>query len=466
MAVVVAAAACLLGPRPAARADKLDKDAERWLREVGLLILPEEEKVFRGLADAADRKEFERIFWARRDPAGIGAEVEAAAARTRARADTLFEISGRKGSETDCGRLLALLGEPAEVEGRELKVHFDSAEALRGSRRPEVWIYRSRAGDALAFTGGELRVSLDEECRFVAGARVREDLRRAAAARVVRPDLTYRIGPDGRLVRTAGATTAAAAPAALDPGRHDFPLTVEPKLLLRTRPGEAYAAGLVRADFGGAAPPSTATVTAQAVDASGQAGAAVSRPVRITAAADGSLVASYGLPLKPGRYTLRVGLAAADKAAVAETPIDVPDFDAPGLKLGTLVLETDAPAAAAADTQDPYAAFNVGTLRLRPRAGNVFASTESLQASCVLYGGEADPATGKPSLRARILIVKDGRPVASGQEEAFDTPMAVVSVGPIPLAGYAPGRYLVRVEARDTVSGKAQTQEAPFEIRP
>src|SRR5205823_11468643 len=169
----------------------------------GLLILPEEEKAFRSLADASDRREFEQLFWARRDPAGDGREVEAAAARARARADTLFTTSGRKGSESDCGRLLVLRGEPAEVGGREIKVHFDSAEALRGARRPEVWIYRSRPGDALALTGGELRVALDEECRFAEGARLREDLRRAAAARVVRPDLASRVSASGRLERVA-----------------------------------------------------------------------------------------------------------------------------------------------------------------------------------------------------------------------------------------------------------------------
>jgi hypothetical protein len=53
-----------------------------------------------------------------------------------------------------------------------------------------------------------------------------------------------------------------------------------------------------------------------------------------------------------------------------------------------------------------------------------------------------------------------------GQPETFDTATAVVSVGPVPLADFAPGRYVARVEAIDLVSGKPVTQETAFEIQP
>jgi GWxTD domain-containing protein len=462
---------------PAAAADKRDKEAERWLQEVHLLILPEEEAVFRELKDADDGKEFERIFWARRDPdlATPANEFQAAVSRARVRADERFSTSGRKGSDSGCGHVLVLLGEPKEVEGREIKARFDNATVMReGARRPEVWIYRSRPGDAVEFAGGELRVSFDEECRFAEGGRVLDELQHVARSRIVQPRLAYRKKPDGHLVRLEELL----APKTVDverlaPTRADFPLAVEPKLLLRTRSGEAYAAGLVRADLSvlrGAvgSPPAllVATVFAQAVDAGGQAAPPVERTVRGPVGADGAFTASYGLPLKPGRYVLRVGLVAGDKAAVTSTPVEVPDYDAPGLKLGSLIVYADQADAGPPDAQSPYSAFAVGSLRLHPRPGNVFSKSESLQAVCVLYGGQADAATGKPSLRARLSFLKDGRPVASGQPETFDTAMAVASVGPVPLATFAPGHYLARVEATDAVSGAIQAQETPFEITP
>lgn len=265
----------------AAPASAAEKSSEHWLRDVRLLVLPEEDTLSAQLKDPADRAEFERIFWARRDPDPTtpANELQAAVARARTRADALFTRSGLKGADTDCGQLFVLLGEPLEVMGRETKVHFDAAEALRGARRPEVWIYRSRPGDAVSFTGGELRVAVDEECRFAEGARVHEDLLRVARARIVQPGLAYAKTPDGHLARLEDARAALAAPPApahAVPPPADFPLTIEPKLLLRTATGEAYAAGLLRAELGLGArngappPPVAATVIVQADDESGR----------------------------------------------------------------------------------------------------------------------------------------------------------------------------------------------------
>jgi hypothetical protein len=38
-------------------------------------------------------------------------------------------------------------------------------------------------------------------------------------------------------------------------------------------------------------------------------------------------------------------------------------------------------------------------------------------------------------------------------------------VGPVPLSAFTPGRYAVRVNLTDAVTGKAYVQEVPFEIR-
>ncbi|HET6896779.1 MAG TPA: GWxTD domain-containing protein [Vicinamibacteria bacterium] len=459
----------------ASQAGAADKGGEHWVRDIRLLVLPEEDATYAQLADPADRAEFERIFWARRDPdpATPANELQAAVARARTRADALFTRSGVKGADTDCGQLLLLLGEPPEVVGRESQVHFDNVQTMRGARRPEIWIYRSRPGDAVAFTGGELRVSLDEECRFAEGARVREDLLRVARARVVQPRLGYAKTADGHLARLEDMRAALSAPAAAPAAttRADFPLTVEPKLLLRTASGEAYAAGLVRAELGLGArngapvPPVAATVVVQAEDDTGRLVGRYERAARGAVGPDGSFVASYGVPLKPGRYVLRVTVTAGAQASLVTTRVEVPDFDAPGLKLGSLLVypENGDPSA---DVQDPYSAFAVGALRLRPRLGNVFTAADALHAVCVLYGGQADPATGKVSVRARLSFSKDGQPVAMGQPETFDTAAAVVSVGPVPLGGYAPGRYLAKVEAMDLVSGKTQAVETAFEIAP
>lgn len=445
-----------------ATAASLDKPAERWLRQVHLLILPDEEALFRRLRNPEDRKEFQRIFWARRDRDSS----------RQARADALFTLPGTPGSETGCGQVFALLGDPAEVEGsapgqiqgRGAREQFDSLQAMReGSRHPEVWVYHSRPGEAPGFTGGKLRISFDEACRFSEGGRVLDDLRRVAKERVVHPEIAYRTGPDGHLVRLDEARGL------LESNRKDFPLEAELKLALRTQAGRVYAAGLLRARAvpaeGTTTPASvTGTVAAQATAASGPASEVDERAFTATVGSDGTFPASFGLSLAAGSYTVRVALRLADgRVAVATLPLQVPDFEAPGLKVSALVLYPDE-APAAADPRDPFGALKVASLAIRPRFGNVFRTGDALQVVSVLYGGKAGGA-GKASLRARFTIVKDGKPVAKGEDQVLDTPIAVASVGPLPLTGLAPGRYLVKLEAVDNGAGSEASQEAAFEIR-
>src|SRR5687767_12404757 len=98
-------AAALLLPTAAPAAEKLDKNAKKWLEEVRPLMLPEEEKVFRELKDSAERDEFQKIFWARRDPdlETPANEYRTEYEKTRADVDNRFRVAGKPGSATDCG---------------------------------------------------------------------------------------------------------------------------------------------------------------------------------------------------------------------------------------------------------------------------------------------------------------------------------------------------------------------------
>jgi GWxTD domain-containing protein len=464
--------AAILAPT-AARAEKLDRAAQDWLKDVHLLILPDEEKVFLGLKDAADRAEFQRIFWVRRDPnpATPANELRDVWEKAKKSADSLFEVPGERGSQTGCGQVFLLLGDPKEVMGRDVPRHFDSLRPVReGPRQPETWIYRSRTGDLLEFAGGELDIRMDEACRFAEGGHVLDELRRAAEARITRPQLGYQLGPDGHLARLE-TLRAAAGPSAgpLPADKQDFPLDAEVKLLLRSQTGEPYVAGLLRGQPGAAAAPAASAapvrvrVEAQALDADGRVVASSDRLVTVPPGGDGAFVASFGLTLKPGHYTMRAGAFTEGDArgAVTSAPLAVPDFGSRELTMGRVLVFTSADAPSA-DPADAYGAFSV--LHVRPRFGNVFTRKDEIEAVCVIYNAGADPA-GKASLKARFSFLKDGRPVARGSEDTYATKDAVASVGPVPLSSFAPGRYAVRVDVTDAVTGKSQTQETPFEIR-
>jgi GWxTD domain-containing protein len=442
-------------------AEKLDKKAQEWLQDVRLLILPEEEELFRSLSDPAERTEFQRIFWARRssDPRGAKPEPPETVRKARARADERFGGSWGKGSRTGCGEVFLLLGEPDEVAGREARERYDSLRELReGSHRPEVWTYKSRPDRMFALPGGDLRIEFDDACRFAEAARIVDELRRIARARVLHPWLDYGRGPDGRLRRVDDA---------LAETRAAFPILVEPKLVLRTQSGQGFAAGLVRGTLPGPAGPLRLFVAAQARTREGRTAFSFERDVSARREADGSFLAAYGVTVDPGSYELRVGLRVVDggQEATATLPLEVPRFDGAGLVVSPLFVTPEGDAGTSGP-DDPFAPFVLGTHRMVPRFGNAFAVRDSFDAVATIYGADTDPATGKGSVRARFRVLKDGRPVSRDSEQGIDTSPGVASIGPVPLAGFSPGRYVLRLEVVDERSHKEDAREAVLEITP
>jgi GWxTD domain-containing protein len=147
----VIAALLTLAPG-AAMAQKLDKDAKKWLEDVKPIILADEEKTYRELKDKGDREEFQKIFWARRDPNPETPqnEFQEAYLKSKAEADTQFRVAGSRGSETDCGRVFILLGKPDEMKSEPV-----GETAML--RTPETWTYRDRPGQT--FAGGEAKIA-------------------------------------------------------------------------------------------------------------------------------------------------------------------------------------------------------------------------------------------------------------------------------------------------------------------
>ena len=215
--LALAVAALALAPA-AARAQKLDKEEKKWLDEVRPIMLPDEEKTFRGLKDKADRAEFQKIFWARRDPDldTPDNEFQGTYDTTRAEVDRQFKVGGQAGSATDCGRVYLLLGKPDEMKAD--KVATD-APSLRPA---EVWTYRDRPGQT--FAGGQVQIAFEKDCQLPQGARLGEQLNRVAESRIVHPNLAYPKTPDGHIVKLVDQLPKPSpAQALLKAPRQDFP---------------------------------------------------------------------------------------------------------------------------------------------------------------------------------------------------------------------------------------------------
>jgi GWxTD domain-containing protein len=475
-------AGVLLVPAPS-RADKLDKESKAWLDGVAPILLQEEDKAFKSLKDKADRDEFQKIFWARRNPAGPAAPdntFKAEYEQKRAQLDKDFASGNKPGSATDCARVFTLIGTPNEITkaGAVQNTSNEGGGLKMGGmmNTGQTWTYKDRPG--FTFTGGQIQIMFEPGCVLPAGgAGVLDQLNRVAESKVVSPNIGYEI-KDGKLTRKLVDMLPKPTPlqALLKEPRQDFVITAETKLLMRGKDG-TYLGGLVHGAAAGLTVQDEAgkkhaplTVAAQALDENGKVVA--STPEQETApelTADGSFVGSYGITLKPGKYTIRAGAldAKTGKGSVATLPVEIPDFNAPELKTSELVLLSDVIDKKTQDVKDPLAAFFLGSAQLVPRFGNVFAPSEALQALAFVYGAQVDPATSKTSITARFAILKDGKtPVSQSGEQPFDTAIATPGIGPVPLEKFAPGKYMVKLTVTDQLAKKDYVKEAGFEVKP
>ena len=250
-------------------------------------------------------------------------------------------------------------------------------------------------------------------------------------------------------------------------------MTAQTALFLRGPSGGAYFAGLIRAEPGavavqeaGGKKTAKVVVAVEARDESGKVVSMSDREALAEVGADGSVLASYGMAVKPGNYTLHVAMLdpASSKGSVATDTIKMPDFASETLSLSPVLVLRDIQEVPA-NAQDAYASFQLGPMRFVPRFGNVFATTDSVTLLGFVYNPKLDEATGKPSIVANFTILKDGKPVAKSEDQPYDTAGAGPSVGPVPLAKYGAGKYTVQFKVKDNVAKKDYTEEATFEVK-
>jgi GWxTD domain-containing protein len=459
-----------------ARADKLDKDDKKWLDDVRPIMLSDEEKQFKELKDKADRLEFQKIFWARRDPdlATPENEYQQEYAKARAEADMQFRVPTQVGSNTDCGRVFLLLGKPDEVQK-------DEGSSIV-QRSPETWIYLDKPGRT--FAGGKVMIAFDTDCRGTAS--LSSQLDRLAAAKIVHLNIDYRLGKDGHVVKLADQLPKdTKARALFKTPRQEFAVSAQ-AAYLKVADGSTALVGLVRGDAAGLAVDGGATktvnvsVAASAVAEDGKEAGWTEQTMNAPVGPDGAFVGSFKMGLKPGKYTLKAGAVdvKSGKGSLSSTPIEVPDLakveaaadgsSRPVASAASLLLLRDIeelPAGAANDPAHPYSAFSLGVARLLPYFGSTFHKADQISIFFQVYDLTVD-AGGKADALATISILKDGKTPIARTQNPINTAVGGSVIGPVPLASYEPGKYVAQLKVADKQSQKEIVQEAPFEIIP
>lgn len=454
-----------------------------------------------------EAKKFIDDFWARRGQA-FKAEFEA---RVKY-ADEHFAEGRKRGSMTDRGHALIVLGGPARVQ-RTGAPAANTPPRLSGSTSPDLsedatadqvrarqaWTYEQAKTPNLplptvdiafvdSLNNGEWRL---ERTRTSGDYNVIFEKVNEKAAAAPAQTATTTTTTTTTETKTTTGPAAAVPPAQLKNAAYQTAVdelksgksainknvyVAYSELVAPT--GEFYVpVELFIPKSSALTPESVDTFFGVVEDANGKAVFAFEEPAKLTTSKDEQFIdKTLTLPAGSGKYTAYVGLAKGDTPVVVSSKaLDVNEVakDAAGtskLLLSNNIYETDK----AAPVKSPFA---FGRLKVVPKANLAFTTSDELTYFVELHNPGIDPATNLPKVQVKLEL--------SGGKLKQPIPRPLSDVTALPLSGapgpgqyaiidsiqleqiksaLAPGDYLLKVKIVDTVSKQTYNLEQAFKI--
>jgi GWxTD domain-containing protein len=460
---------------PADAASKYNRPDKDWYEgPVRYILSREEEKQYRALVADEERARFIEDFWARRDedPSTPANEFEIRFWKRVAEADGSFHDAPYPGWKTDRGKLHILLGPPDEIQEGQATGRF-------GKEVPYViWIYHRPRFEGM---------DRDTEIRFLRDPsgemRMTDRLFMGRVERFsgVTRSLSYQAGvaqkpPEPKQL----LDTIAASRPPMDSARfhthYDFFLAADGStsvvLTLGIRPAPPDLPK-------GGAPPQTASSgewkvyarLSDGVSSYDLVDAGSFRTSEVARGMDGFLLYQGRVSAPPGAYSVFYGIQDPTTAELFSLGdrVQVPDFTGAGFSLSSITLAARLEPAERPEENPP---FLVGRLTVIPKMDPVFKSGSEFAYYFQVYHPQLDPATGQASLdltyqffRAAALKKTgdlDFTPVA--KPLLFENQSGQVHGRAIPLKGWPPGEFKIRVQVRDRIADRTIEAEARFSV--
>ncbi len=494
---------------------QLSAENREWAKSaVQYIMTPQEQQAWNQVKTDAEAKAFQDLFWARRDPsAGTPVnEYRAAFEQMAAYADEHFGEGRRKGSLTDRGRVLFLLGPPSHVErsgAGAVAMPGAAGSAAVTSDQPaptQVWVYEAGKSPVLGDT--PLRVTFTDQfsnntwsLQRGGGVDLADLTHRNLAITVINPNLTE--VPRATVPMTehqAALPSLAPTPAAAGIGAYKTESLKNAVESFKTAKSNRYKTAdvtyteLVSPLGEPFVPlqlyvPKSAGLTAEQVttffgtieDASGNPVNIFEEPATLSTS-NGDLYFDKSLTnLKAGTYRAILGLSdqAGAPVVMTSTALEIKGLSKDETSISRLVLasdvhQTDTAAVAGA----PYA---FGRVKIVPKGDHVFSNKDEITYFIEVVNPGIDEATNSPKLQVKLELVgtgtkgKPGRTISAPISDATPLPltgapgagqyaiMASIPLGdmktPLP-----PADYTMRVKVFDQVKKQSWTVEQPLKL--
>jgi GWxTD domain-containing protein len=438
------------------------------------LMTSEEQATWKKVKSDADAKAFVDLFWAKRDPSPATPNVNEFQIEFDRRvkaADDTFTTPRKKGSVSERGKYLIVLGPPTRIAQAKpgMEASPSTAAGTESSGMPaqfqprQVWTYEK--GKVDFETGrGNLEVNFVDqynngEWMLERGGEASNLAKKLVAAAVKNPNLT----------EVPKAAPAAAAPVPAPVALPTAPVaTVDATGTIKTEALRSaitefkaaktnpYKGGMITftelvAPSGDAYIPvqlyipKSAGLTAESVttffgtveDSTGAPVLMFEEPATLSTSM-GDLYFDKAIKLKPGSYKATLGLSGADSKPVVMSSgaMEVKDFNKDTIGVSRLVVAGDMhETEKAAVVGSPYA---FGKLKIVPKGNRIFSNRDEISYFVEIFNPGIDDASSLPKIQIKLELAGAGKGKTPGN--TISAPLSDAS--PLPLSGASgPGQY-------------------------
>ena len=442
----------------------------------GFVMTDADKKAFDKLATDAEAQQFIELFWAKRDPDlnTVENELKQDFDMRVAAADKQFSTDKLKGSMSDRGRVLILMGKPFGV-----KTLPPGAEEEEGNRpsfiergATQLWMYTkdgkppAKKSDATYFVFTETRQGAGDFVLDRTDVRNKQALKLLTARvdeLVKNPKLTE-VPRVGLLPGTKAATTAQQAVFDVQP--RPWPEKGAAVLTASGVRSESSHPIWVWLQLPDSVPPATQAVGRIRKAEGGEVVGSFVSPVAAVSV-PGARAYEFSLPADPGSWKVDLALS-NDSGPIAVTTVDAKN------EAGPVDGPYVSPIYWGADTRQatPQArlgdAFHLGGMHLIPRVGNLYRSDENITYAAYVVRPTLDEQ-GKPDVQLRIVLRSGGK---DQDKQDFQPVEGVKVTGDLwvfgqglPLATFRRGtEFELEVTFKDAKSGVSSTAKIPFTV--
>jgi GWxTD domain-containing protein len=489
-------------------AANLSKTFDEWGKGPAQHLMTKEElKQWKSLNSDSQAQAFIDLFWARRDPSPATPRNEYREqfdliVKT---ADEQFKETGTRGSLTERGKLFILLGSPTNRTRRVETAASSTApgESTSTAQAPsivtETWTYEGAR--VPEFVGSpKLEVVFRDDFspgrfRVVRSTmKVAELTEKAIEQAMTSPNLRAVPTYEAQARPAAAATRPATVVAETSVPAPSLTLPTEFKTTsLQTAVAEFKSAKTspykdVYVTYGEFVTPEgnyfipvqlylTKSPVAQAdqdvtffgvvEDEQGTIVGVFEEPVKLRASKN-ELFTDRSLTIPPGKYKGTFGIATAGKPlAIAQTAMELAGIDKDTSGLSRLILSNNIyPMTAAQMPTDPYA---FGGIKVVPKGDQTFSRQDELWYFFELRNPGVDE-TGKTKIQVKVDVeAKSGQKMGAPLQETPAEPLKGVpghfGIGSsIPLAGFSPGEYTMKIKVIDTIKKQTYNLQEKFKI--